>query len=232
MKLNPFSRVACDAFVLALVAIPLCAAEPAPSSDDQLMKSLDSELLDGLDTLPAADDSVTPGHEEPSPDIATGDTDEFTRISQRMRKLERMIPHLEKKQPTTQLQKEVVTELEKLIADLEKQCQQSQSSASSGNRQSQQTAERESVKQPSQQAAAEGEQNPNRPARDSTERLGKDEARKADLAERKGLLKDVWGQLPEKAREQLLQSSPEQFLPKYELLIEDYYRKLAEKQPQ
>jgi hypothetical protein len=28
----------------------------------------------------------------------------------------------------------------------------------------------------------------------------------------------------------MLQSSPVQFLPKYELLIEDYYRKLAEKQ--
>ena len=46
----------------------------------------------------------------------------------------------------------------------------------------------------------------------------------------KGLLKDLWGQLPLRDREQMLQSSPEQFLPKYELLIEKYYKRLADQQ--
>ena len=46
------------------------------------------------------------------------------------------------------------------------------------------------------------------------------------------MMKDVWGQLPERAREQMLQSPPEKFLPKYELLIEKYYQRLAEEQPE
>ena len=43
-------------------------------------------------------------------------------------------------------------------------------------------------------------------------------------------MKDVWGQLPAREREQMLQSPPEQFLPKYELLLEKYYKRLAEEQ--
>jgi len=46
----------------------------------------------------------------------------------------------------------------------------------------------------------------------------------------KSLLKDSWGHLPAHAREQMLQNSPEQFLPQYELMIERYYRRLAEEQ--
>jgi hypothetical protein len=54
---------------------------------------------------------------------------------------------------------------------------------------------------------------------------------RADAQQMQGLLKDLWGQLPEKAREQMLQTSPEQFLPKYELMIEQYFKRLAEEQP-
>ena len=43
-------------------------------------------------------------------------------------------------------------------------------------------------------------------------------------------MKDVWGQLPAREREQMLQSPPEQFLPKYELLLEKYYKRLADEQ--
>lgn len=231
--MNPrkLSCVVCGALLTAaLMAFSALAAEPS-SLEDELMESLDSELLEGLDTVPAeADSDEASGSEDQPADVASGDADEFTRISRRMRELERLIPQLEKRQPTVKLQKEVIAELETLIANLEKQCQKCQGGASSGSKPSEQTAERQEVKQPGQQPSASGAQNSNRPARDSTERLGQDEVRKPDMEQMKGLLKDLWGQLPEKAREQMLQSSPEQFLPKYELLIEDYYRKLAEKQ--
>jgi hypothetical protein len=217
------------ALALALTTAPSFAADQ--STDEELMESLDSELLDGLETIPADDEEAGASGELQPSDLATDDTDEFTRISRRMRELERMIPQLEKKQPTAKLQKDVIAELEKLIAALEQQCQKCQGGANSCSKASQQTANREQVKQPGQKPCQNGEQNSNKPARDSTERLGKDEAHKPDMEQMKGLLKDLWGQLPEKARDQMLQSSPEQFLPKYELLIEDYYRKLSEKQP-
>ena len=42
-------------------------------------------------------------------------------------------------------------------------------------------------------------------------------------------MKDVWGQFPARQREQNLIAS-QQFLPKYELLLEKYYKRLADEQ--
>lgn len=235
MILARFSRVACDALLgtlLVLIIAPATNAEDKSKLDEELMESLDSELLEGLETIPAdeaAEPAAEPGKEQ-SPDIATSDEDDFTRISKRMHEAERLIPQTESARTTRKLQKEIVSDLDKLIAQLEQQCKKCQGGASSGGKPSgQQTAKRENVKQPSQKPG-DGEHDARNPARDSTQKLGKDEARKADMEQMKGLLKDLWGQLPAKAREQMLQSSPEEFLPKYELLIEDYYRRLAEKQ--
>jgi hypothetical protein len=41
-------------------------------------------------------------------------------------------------------------------------------------------------------------------------------------------MKQLWGELPEHAREQMLQLPDEEFPPKYESLIEDYFRRLSE----
>ena len=45
------------------------------------------------------------------------------------------------------------------------------------------------------------------------------------------LLGEVWGHLPPRAQARLMQWSDEQFLPKYEPLIEQYFRRLAEEPP-
>jgi hypothetical protein len=50
------------------------------------------------------------------------------------------------------------------------------------------------------------------------------------LAEREELLKKLWGHLPLRSREQMLQSFSPEFLPMYELELEKYYRRLAEEQ--
>ena len=42
------------------------------------------------------------------------------------------------------------------------------------------------------------------------------------------VIRRLWGQLPEHARGQMLQSPVEEFPPKYEVLIEEYFRRLAE----
>ena len=45
------------------------------------------------------------------------------------------------------------------------------------------------------------------------------------------LLRRMWGHLPDKVRDQMQASLSEQFLPKYERLIEEYYKRLAEERP-
>jgi hypothetical protein len=196
------------------------------SLDEQLLENLDNELLDGLETTPIEDPADAAELSSEPKSGAPADEDPFARLSKRMHEAERMIPKSAATKTTRKLQHEIVADLEKLIADLEKRAQQQNSSGKSSQ---QQTTERKPVNQPGQDPIESG-QDSNSPARDSTTRLGKNEVRKVDMAQMKSLLKDLWGQLPDKAREQMLQSSPEQFLPKYELLIEQYYKRLAEEQ--
>lgn len=52
--------------------------------------------------------------------------------------------------------------------------------------------------------------------------------RKADMELTRARMMRLWGELPPHAREQMLQSPVEEFPPKYELMIEEYFRRLAE----
>jgi hypothetical protein len=52
--------------------------------------------------------------------------------------------------------------------------------------------------------------------------------RKPDAAAAHAIMKRLWGSLPERQREKMLDSSIEEFPPKYELQIEDYFRRLSE----
>ena len=81
-----------------------------------------------------------------------------------------------------------------------------------------------------------GDQQANNPAKESEDRVRKDERKQVQLdpAAQEELLKRVWGLLPEKDREQMRQAAGDQFLPEYESLIIRYFRRLAEeddKQP-
>jgi hypothetical protein len=215
----------------------LAAAPPAdekPSLDEQLLKDLDNELLEGLDDLPkpkpakpADDAGKTPADEAAGEDIGQGPEDDpLARVARQMRQVERLIPAPKEVPQTTRTQKQIVSSLEELIKQMEKQCQKS-GSASGSKPGRQQTAQREPIKQPK---PGEGNKPSDKPTRESAKRRGPDEVRPADLAELQNLMKNVWGQLPAKARDQMLQSPPEKFLPKYELLIEKYYQRLAEEQ--
>jgi hypothetical protein len=50
----------------------------------------------------------------------------------------------------------------------------------------------------------------------------------ASRASISNLVKDVWGRLPDRQRQQVLQPLSEPFLPKYAADVEEYFRVLAE----
>jgi len=54
------------------------------------------------------------------------------------------------------------------------------------------------------------------------------DSRHVDPAEMREVLKRLWGELPPREREQMLQLPVEEFLPRYEIMIEDYFRRLSE----
>jgi hypothetical protein len=217
------------------------AAESSTSQsllDDALLEDLDNELLDGLGDLKTrpADGEVNPKAASPEKqtlepidgeDIGDSgaDDDPLGYISQEMRLAEELIPQRGKRNHAESVQQRILEDLSKLIEQAQKQRAQQQSSNS--QQQQQQTAKRQPVKQPkSSTGRSQGQQN--KPAADSTDRLGKAERARPDPELFQGLLKDTWGNLPEREREQMMQMSPERFLPQYELMIERYYQRLSE----
>jgi hypothetical protein len=200
--------------------------------DDALLKDLDNELLEDAGEMKRkAEPRTTEAGEESSPAEAVDDqtlekpSDPLVYISQEMRRVEGLIPKRTEGPHAEQLQQRIIDDLARLIEQAEKQ--QAAQKASQSKQQSQ-SAKRQGVKQ--SKPITPGKDS-NQPAKDSTERMGKSEDARADAAQRKTWMKEAWGHLPPHAREQVLQNSPERFLPQYELLIEQYYKRLAEQQP-
>lgn len=220
---------------------PAPAKAAASSLDDALLENLDNELLDGigdLKDLPTTDkprpapadkpDQVPLEQDFEGEDIGqpAAEDDPLGYISQEMRLVEELIPQRSKRNYAEAVQRRIIEDLAKLIEQAERQRAQQQSSQSKQQRQ--QTAKRQPIKQPKPNSAQAPGKNSNKPAADSTDRLGRAERARPDPALFQGLLKDSWGNLPQREREQMMQMSPERFLPQYELMIERYYRRLAE----
>ena len=125
-------------------------------------------------------------------------------------------------QQAGEVQQEVVTQLDKLIAELSKQCKSCNGQSAGGPPKPSQASQ----SKPGKPGAAAG--SGQTAARDSTDRLDSSTAKPVDKGDIEAVVKDLWGHLPERSREQMMQSFSEEFLPKYELEIEQYYRRLSE----
>jgi hypothetical protein len=105
--------------------------------------------------------------------------------------------------------------------------------------------------QPGEQAGKkpgeqEGDQDPDAGTGDPGQSTGRPNDKNADQAdaearlrqqsrlaqmrqeERERLMKEVWGKLPQRIRQKLLNASDEKYLPEYEDRIQEYFRKLSE----
>jgi len=227
------------AMSVVLVAMPLTRGAPPPAQapsdlDDALLKDLDNELLDGAGDLkqkPAKNPPETaPAGEADGPMIdgedvgmPSAEQDPLGYISQEMRSVERLIPQ-GKRGPAQQMQQRILEDLTKLIEQAQKQAD-SQQQLQNQQQNQRQSSQRQKVQQPS---SGSPDKESNKPAKDSTERLGQSKETRPDPAAMKSLMKNSWGHLPARAREQMLQTSPERFVPQYELMIERYYQRLAE----
>ncbi len=245
------------AVVIALVGMSLlhqATAEqqrPARSLDDELLENLGSDPLDDVDHElfgPRSDDSSKPQKkadgekagdgesqpalDRPSLDRELGDAavseqdNPLLEIARDMRMVENRIREGEADQLTQGMQKQIISNLDALI----KQARKSAKPCNKGDSQSQQTAARRPVGQPQQPKSGSPGQRPNdRPATTSTQRRqGTGDQQQVSAEELEAIMKQLWGELPQRQREQMLQSPPEQFLPKYRRLIEEYFRRLSE----
>jgi len=121
-------------------------------------------------------------------------------------------------------QRQVVVQLDELIAELSKQC----NCSGGGSSNKPPSPSQRSQAKPGKSKGKPGRGNA--PARDSNTQLTDKAAEPIEKGELEALVKHLWGHLPERQREQMLQSFSDEFLPKYELEIEQYYQRLSEEE--
>jgi hypothetical protein len=206
--------------VVSLSVLPVAWAADPPAAkpkslDDQLLDDLDADLLQGLpgparpavDPKPADGQSTQPGD--------AGASNPLAQIAERMRLVQQKMAASDTSDPTQKLQRQIHDDLAALIEEAKKQCA---ACAKPGSGQG--------------QLAGTGGGNPRpAPPRDSTDRIERGDKEAVERSDVDDLIRRFWGHLPDKVREQMHASLSEQFLPKYERLIEDYYKRLAEDAP-
>ena len=234
--------------LISVLPAPVIAWQVAPSSTTEPVKQAPSnskappgvfeeELFKGLDKLPAVSESTTRPRQESGKtdrgpaidrqrqrrltqgeDLGEQSVDSWSRIGDSMRNVEGRIAAGDLGKETQQLQKIIAQDLAKLTKQLRQQSSNSTfrpgtgaaSSASSQN--------------------ADSQQDPTKPATDSTTRIGQDSGTQAKVEEVEMTMERLWGQLPARIQTQLRGAAVDQFLPKYQLLLEQFYRRLAEQE--
>ena len=222
-------------------------SEPARSLDDELRESLGAEPLDEFDRELFAPQDETPerpdrrGRKQGS-SAKEGDDlrrqllrelgqaavpeeeNPLLQVARRMRQVEGLIARTESGPQTQDLQNLIVSTLDELIKQA-RSCSKKCSPSEPGAK----VASRRQVRQPNKKPTAGRGKPSDKPVTDPVTKPGKAEPRRPTVEEMRELVKSVWGELPEAEREQMLQWMGEgEFLPKYELLIEQYFRRLAE----
>ena len=143
-------------------------------------------------------------------------------IARRMLDVQSRIADTDAGEKVQNEQKKIIADLDKLIEQAKKSCKCSGSC--SNPKQSSSRTPSSSAKKPGQKP---GNKPSDKPAQQSSQRPPDKKTVKPDPAEMRNLIKDLWGELPPNVREQMLQNPTEQFVPQYESMIEEYYRRLV-----
>jgi len=238
-KIGPNLIFAVAALALALAGVP-ASAQPPPvgvkppakssrSLDQQLLDGLDRELLQGLPGGKRPSESA-PSHsvkENAPPRSAAkeGESDgtpiesqnPLAIIAQRMRTIENRIAQHDTSAATQAEQGQILHDLDALLEEAKKARQ-------GGKKQGGQRGGSAQTGTGTGNAAAG-------PPRDSTNRIDRGTQEQAEPADVKDVIRRIWGHLPQKVRDEMQAPLSEQFLPKYERVIEEYYKRLAEERP-
>lgn len=185
---------------------------PGPEVLDDLLK----QRMPGRGVDPNVGEDVGQAKEAP-----------LERIEQSMHQASRLINRVDTSGETGRVQQQIVDDLDKLIAQMEKQCQGGQ--CNNPKPSPQQESQRSQPKPGGKSSQASASQSSSA-AGDSTARLGKSAPTAADKRSAEELMKEAWGHLPQRLREQMLQSSSDEFLPEYREELKQYFKRLAEEQ--
>jgi len=163
-------------------------------------------------------------------------------LTDKMRQVQARIDRHDLSSATQTRQREIVEELDRLISALESQQGQAggRGSRAGGSPQRDPASNADRSSAATADSPGDGEQQ-GEPEPGSQKGTPRPSDRGVANAERKQdadggppsnaarqRMKSVWGQLPERVRQQMLNLAPDLFLPKYERMIEEYYQRLSE----
>ena len=217
--------------IAGLMSAPVHAAS-TESTNTGGNESLGGKLLDDLTpTTPQNSGAPAPSNSLLTPPLpAISPMVPLARVRQGMQNAQALLaqPGVDTHSGTVKLagsvQQDVVSQLDQLIAELSKQCQ-----CQGGQCDKPPSPNPNGKPKPGNKAGTAAGRG-KAPARESSDRLDRTTAQPVDKGDVNETVKELWGHLPERSREQMLQSFSDEFLPKYELEIEQYYRKLSEEQ--
>ena len=189
---------------------------------DQIVRDLLQELrrANANDKSPVSpDESTTPAAAQDNPLVS---------IARQMREVENRIVKTDSGPATQQTQQQIIDQLEQLIEQAKKSCcgggKPGQKQCEGG------TTERKKVAQSKKTGKSKSTGKGTSPGQSSgsadVEKPGP--PGRTDMEHMQALIKRLWGELPARDREQMLQYPVEQFLPEYEQMIEEYYKRLSE----
>lgn len=233
-------------FVLSTEAEPTATKQKSSTLDDQLLEGLDNALLEGLDDTPTkkptgnseskqnslnrkegkSADKAKSLDDELLGDLGGEDVgapgepkDPLVEIGRRMKTVASRLADEKLDEETKDLQKKILDDLAALMQECKK-CQGS-GSGKPGSKAGKGSQGSQAGKSPATQA-------PSDTARNSSDKLRN---RATESPERGALvnsMKESWGNLPERLRQELSNTNSDAFLPKYELMLEKYFKRLAE----
>jgi hypothetical protein len=247
-----YKLLICACFGLAMSVIQLRAADepsekakPASSLDQQLLEGLDDALLEGLDDAPnkttkaATSDEPKVNKKRETPlgksqldddllrelggetgeDIGAepASQDPLVGIGRRMRNVQSRLIDQKLDDGTSQMQQRILDDLAALLQECKKQCQ----GGGNGKPGSNPGKGSQSGKSPAAQA-------PSDTARNSSDKLRNRNSEHGDKVPLANAMKESWGNLPQHVRDKLSNVNADAFLPKYELMLEKYFKRLGE----
>jgi TolA-binding protein len=216
---------ACGGAILAVLLGAAAFAQErqnkARPADADLLQELESDLLKGLPAARKAapkkdlspDDQRLQDDLKAGEDLSAAPENPLLEIGRQMRAVERRIAQRDTSQETQSDQGKIVAALQKLLEQATQQEGNASNSASGRGT--------------GKAGAGDGQAQPGAP-QESTDRVGGPQTEAAQTADVRNLLQRIWGHLPEKMRDEMRNAVSDQFLPKYEKLIEEYYQRLAD----
>ncbi|TWT42878.1 hypothetical protein [Botrimarina hoheduenensis] len=203
-------------FPRAVEAAPSAQTRPAPLSPDE--DALRKQMEEAAQRARQGEDVAPTGNP-------------LAGIAERMQEAAALLDDGQTATPALPVQRQAVADLDRLIAQAEQQSQSSSSSSQSKDSQRQKGQRSES--QPAGSQPAGGTPSAASASQQSAQRAtGQPTNNQAEAVEASALgsdaMKAAWGHLPERVREQLLQSSADEYLPQYREELEAYFRRLAE----